>query len=47
MDRIADIFSLLVVAAIVTTVVNGKQTSQEVNAVMKGFAENLRAATGR
>lgn len=45
MDRIADIGSLIVVAAIIATIVGSKNTRGQIQALTGGFADVLRAAT--
>lgn len=45
MDRIADIGSLIVVAAIIATLVGSKNTKGQIQALTNGFANVLKAAT--
>lgn len=45
MDRIADVLSLIVVAAIVAVVVGSRNTRGQIQALTNGFASVLRAAT--
>ena len=45
MDKIADVLSLIVVAAIVGVVVGSPNTSAQIGALTSGFADVLSAAT--
>lgn len=45
MDRIADVASLIVIAAIVAVIVGSKNTRGQIQALTTGFAQVLRAAT--
>lgn len=45
MDRIADILSLIVIAAIIATIVGSKNTRGQIAALTGGFADVLKAAT--
>jgi Sec-independent protein translocase protein TatA len=45
MDRIFDVASLIVIAAIIAVIVGSKNTRGQINALTKGFADVLRAAT--
>jgi len=45
MDRIADVASLIVVAAIVAVIVGSRNTRGQIQALTTGFANVLRAAT--
>lgn len=45
MDRIADVFSLIVIAAIVAVIVGSKNTRGQIQALTSGFAQVLKAAT--
>lgn len=47
MDRIADVLSLVVVAAIAGVIVGSKNTRGQIDALTGGFADVLRAATGQ
>lgn len=47
MDRIADVASLIVIAAIIGVIVGSKNTRGQINALTGGFADVLRAATGQ
>jgi len=47
-DKIANIFiSIVIVAAITTLVLPGRQTPQVIGSTFEGFSGSLRAATGR
>lgn len=45
MDRIADVASLIVVAAIIATLVGSRNTKGQIQALTSGFAGVLKAAT--
>lgn len=45
MDRISDVASLIVIAAIVAVIVGSKNTRGQIQALTTGFAQVLRAAT--
>lgn len=45
MDRIFDVASLIVVAAIIATIVGSKNTQNQIKALTSGFADVLKAAT--
>jgi uncharacterized protein YejL (UPF0352 family) len=45
MDRLFDVASLIVVAAIIATIVGSKNTQAQIKALTGGFADVLRAAT--
>lgn len=45
MDRIADVASLIVIAAIVAVIVGSKNTRGQIQALTAGFAQVLKAAT--
>lgn len=45
MDRIADVASLIVIAAIVAVIIGSKNTRGQIAALTSGFADVLRAAT--
>lgn len=45
MDRIFDVASLIVIAAIIATIVGSKNTRYQINALTSGFADVLKAAT--
>lgn len=45
MDRIADIGSLIVVAAIIAVIVGSRNTRGQIQALTSGFADVLKAAT--
>lgn len=45
MDRIFDVASLIVIAAIIATIVGSKNTRSQINALTGGFADVLKAAT--
>lgn len=47
MDRIADIAGLIVITAMVGVVVGSKNTQSQITALTKGFADVLKAATGK
>lgn len=47
MDRIADVASLVVVLAIAGVVVGSPNTRSQIAALLGGFAEVLRAASGQ
>jgi uncharacterized protein YejL (UPF0352 family) len=47
MDRLADILGLVVVTAMVGVVVGSKNTQNQIKALTGGFADVLRAATGK
>lgn len=47
MDRLFDIASLIVVAAIATTLVSHRNTAQDINAIGNAFSNAIKAATGR
>lgn len=47
MDRIADIMGLVVVTAMVGVIVGSKNTKDQIAALTKGFADVLKAATGK
>jgi hypothetical protein len=44
-DRIADVASLIVVAAIVGVIVGSRNTRGQIQALTSGFSDVLRAAT--
>jgi hypothetical protein len=47
-DKVANIFiSLVIVGAITSLVLPGRQTTQVINATWGGFNDSLRTATGR
>lgn len=45
MDRISDVASLIVIAAIVAVIVGSKNTRGQIQALTSGFAQVLKAAT--
>lgn len=45
MERIFDVASLIVIAAIVATIVGSRNTRGQIQALTSGFASVLRAAT--
>jgi hypothetical protein len=45
MDRISDVASLIVIAAIVAVIVGSKNTRGQIQALTSGFASVLKAAT--
>lgn len=45
MDRIFDVASLIVIAAIIATIVGSKNTQKQIGALTGGFADVLKAAT--
>lgn len=45
MDRIADVFSLIVITAMVGVIVGSKNTRYQITALTDGFSSVLRAAT--
>lgn len=45
MDRLFDVASLIVVAAIIATIVGSKNTRYQIGALTTGFADVLKAAT--
>jgi len=47
MDRIADIGALIVVTAMVGVIVGSPNTRGQISALTGGFADVLRAATGK
>lgn len=47
MDRIADVIGLVVVTAMVGVIVGSKNTKDQISALTGGFADVLRAATGK
>lgn len=47
MDRIADIAGLVVITAMVGVIVGSKNTKDQIAALTKGFADVLKAATGK
>lgn len=47
MDKIADVASLIVICAIAGVVVGSRNTRGQIAALMGGFAEVLRAASGQ
>lgn len=47
MDRIADIAGLVVITAMVGVIVGSKNTQAQIKALTSGFADVLKAATGR
>ncbi len=47
MDRIADVASLIVIVAMVGVIVGSPNTRGQIGALTKGFADVLKAATGK
>lgn len=45
MDRIADIISLIVIAAIIATIIGSRNTRGQIQALTSGFSDVLKAAT--
>jgi hypothetical protein len=47
MDRIADVAGLIVITAMVGVIVGSRNTRGQITALTTGFADVLKAATGR
>lgn len=47
MDRIADVAGLIVITAMVGVIVGSPRTRGQISALTTGFADVLKAATGR
>ena len=47
MDRIADVAGLIVITAMVGVIVGSPRTRGQISALTGGFADVLKAATGR
>lgn len=45
-DRVADIFALIVIGAISVRIVTNKNSARTIATVFHGFAEDVTAATG-